>query len=179
MTSQPLHFVKQPSYLRIARDRVVRLKYLVFHGETDAVIEFRDDLYYLHGGYGGAFAKVEEALEGEQVGAKVELHLSAAEAYGPRDPAMVITGPADHFPPEARQLGARLEGHAPDGHVVDFVVTRVAAERITVDGNHPLAGMPLRLVLEVLDVRAARDEELKARHALAPRKDEPAVPPLH
>src|SRR5512139_1347510 len=125
MTSQILHFVKQPSYLRIAKDRVVRLKYLVFNADTNEIIEFRDDLYYLHGGYGGAFPKAEAALEGEQVGAKVELSLTADEAYGPRDPAMVITGPADHFPPEAHQIGARLEGQAPDGHVVDFVVTPI------------------------------------------------------
>jgi len=178
MSSQILHFVKQLSYLRVAKDRVVRLKSLVFNGETDAIIEFRDDLYYLHGGYGGAFPKVEKALEGEQVGAKVELTLTAEEAYGERDPAMVITGPADHFPPEAHHIGARLEGHAPDGHVVDFVVTRIKDDRITVDGNHPLAGTPLRLVLEVLDIRPATEEELKARHAFAPTQP-PAAPPRH
>lgn len=179
MTSQILNFVKKPSYLRIGKDRVVRLKYLVFNGETDVIIEFRDDLYYLHGGYGGAFPKVEEVLEGGEVGAKAELALTAEEAYGPRDPAMVITGPAEEFPPEARQLGARLEGHSPDGHVVDFVVTRIADERITVDGNHPLAGLPLRLVLEVLDVREARAEELKARHAFAPAAPESPATPRH
>lgn len=176
MTSQTLHFIKQPSYLRVAKDRVVRLKYLVFNGETDAIIEFRDDLYYLHGGYGGAFPKVEAALEGEQVGAKVELSLTADEAYGQRDPAMIITGPSDHFPPEAHHIGARLEGEAPEGHVVDFVVTRIADGRITVDGNHPLAGLPLRLVLEVLDIRLATEDELKARHAFAPAQKTPAVP---
>lgn len=176
MTSQILHFVRQPSTLRIARDRVVRLKYLVFNAETEEIIEFRDDLYYLHGGYGGAFVKVEEALEGEAVGAKVELSLTAEEAYGPRDPAMVITGPADHFPPEAHHVGARLEGHGPDGHVVEFVVTRIADGSLTVDGNHPLAGMPLRLVLEVLDIRPASEAELKARHAFAPEPKTPASP---
>jgi len=178
MTHQILHFVKQPSYLRIAKDRVVRLKYLVFNGESAAIIEFRDDLYYLHGGYGGAFPKVEAALEGEQVGAKVELSLTADEAYGPRDPAMIITGPADQFPPEAHQIGAHLEGHATEGHVVDFVVTRIADDRITVDGNHPLAGIPLRLVLEVLDVRAATEEEIRARHAFAPAP-QPSTPSRH
>ncbi len=178
MTGQILHFVKQPNYLRIAKNRVVRLKYLVFNGETNAIIEFRDDLYYLHGGYGGAFPKVEEALEGEQVGAKVELTLTADEAYGPRDPALIITGPADHFPPEAHQIGARLEGQAPNGHVVDFVVTRISEGRLTVDGNHPLAGTPLRMVLEVLDIRAATEDELKARHAFAPVQQPPA-PPRH
>lgn len=178
MTSQTLHFIKQPSYLRVAKDRVVRLKYLVFNGETDAIIEFRDDLYYLHGGYGGAFPKVEAALEGEQVGAKVELSLTADAAYGQRDPAMIITGPSDHFPPEAHHIGARLEGEAPEGHVVDFVVTRIADGRITVDGNHPLAGLPLRLVLEVLDIRLATEDELKARHAFAPAQNTP-VPPRH
>lgn len=178
MSSQTLHFIKQPNYLRVAKDRVVRLKYLVFNGETDAIIEFRDDLYYLHGGYGGAFPKVEAALEGEQVGAKVELSLTADEAYGQRDPAMIITGPSDHFPPEAHHIGARLEGEAPEGHVVDFVVTRIADGRITVDGNHPLAGLPLRLVLEVLDIRPATEEELKARHAFAPAQ-KTSEPPRH
>src|SRR5512139_171940 len=101
MTSQILHFIKQASYLRVAKDRVVRLKYLVFNRESGAIIEFRDDLYYLHGGYGGAFPRVEEALEGMQVGAKVELALTIDEAYGQRDPAMIITGPADHFPPRS------------------------------------------------------------------------------
>lgn len=171
---QPLQFFRKQGYARIRKDRVARLRYAVFERENDAVIEFRDDLWYLHGGYGGAFPKVEQALEGGEVGDKVEVELTPEEGYGPRAAELVVTEPPDAFPPEARQVGARLEGHAPDGHVVQFVVTRVTGREVTVDGNHPLAGKHLRFVFEVLEVRDATARELRAGHAIpdaAPRAD--------
>lgn len=168
MTDQVVHFVKKPSYLRIARDRVARLKYAVLDMDTQRTLEFRDDLYHLHGGYGGAFPKVEQALEGLEVGDKVEVDLTPEEGYGAHLEELVITAPAEHFPVEAQQVGTLLDGEGPDGHVRKFVVSAVADGMITVDGNHPLAGKNLHFVFEVLDVRAAREEELKAGYGYAP-----------
>jgi len=168
MADQVLHFVKKPSYLRIAKDRVVRLKYAVLDMATQHTVEFRDDLYYLHGGYGGAFPKVEQALEGLEAGDKVEVELTPEESYGQRLDELVISAPAEHFPAEAQHVGALLDGEGPDGHVRKFVVTAIGDGMLTVDGNHPLAGKNLHFVFEVLDVRAAREEELKAGYAYAP-----------
>ncbi len=166
MADQKLHFIKKPSYKRVGKDMVVQLRYALFDLDRDGeALEFRDDLHYLHGGYGGAFPKVEEALEGAEVGAKVELDLAPEDAFGPRNPALVITGPESDFPPEARQAGVQLDGEAPDGSVVKFVVTDVADGNITVDGNHPLAGRRLRFVLEVADIRKATGDELAAGYA--------------
>ncbi len=167
MSEQILHFIKKPSYRRVARDRVVRLKYAVFDADQGSIIEYRDDLYHLHGGYSDAFPKVEAALEGREVGDQVEVTLVPADGYGERLPALVITGPADQFPSDAHRVGAVLEGEAPDGHRVTFAVTRAQDGLITVDGNHPLAGRNLRFVFEILDVQPARPEELAAGRALA------------
>lgn len=168
MSDQKLHFVQKPNYDRIGQDKVVRLKYALFDRDGDKALEYRDDLYYLHGGYGGAFPKVEAALVGLEVHAKAEVELTPEEAYGPRDPALLITQPVQDFPPEARQVGVQLDGEAPDGSSRPFVVTAVEADHITVDANHPLAGRHLRFVFEVLDIRNASDAELNAGYAFSP-----------
>lgn len=158
--SQPIRLVRKKSYARVRKDKVVRLRYAVTDADSGETIEFRDDLFYLHGGYGGAFPKVEQALEGKQVDESIELTLSPEEGFGPRNQALVIKERAEHFPPEARKVGTQLDGHGPDGRVVPFVVTAVEGDFITVDGNHPLAGRTVRMVLEVLAIRDATAEEL-------------------
>ena len=166
MSEQVLHFVPKPSYLRVDRDRVVRLKYALFDADSDEIIEYRDDLYYLHGHAGQQFPKIEAALAGLEVGEKVEVELGPADGYGERDPDLVITGPIEHFPPEAQQVGTMLDGEAADGHVVQFVVRSVDNGVVTVDGNHPLAGRRLRFVFEVIEIRQARTDELAAGRVL-------------
>lgn len=168
MAEQKLHFVKKPNYRRVAADYVIRLRYAVFDVGEQEALEYRDDLYYLHGGYGGAFPKIERALEGLEVHAKVEVELAPQEGYGERNPELVISEPEELFPPEARYPGARLEGQSTDGAVIPFVVTRVEKGVVTVDGNHPMAGRHLRFVLEVLDIRKATAEELRAGYAFPP-----------
>lgn len=165
METKTVQFIKQRNYQRIAKDKVVRLRYVVIEQGTEQALALRDDLFYLHGGYGGAFPKVEQALEGLRVDAKVEVLLSAEECYGERDPHLVMTVPAAAIPEEARNVGAQLEGEAPDGSARPFIVTAVAGDQVTVDGNHPLAGKHLRFMLEVLDIRDASRAEIEAGYA--------------
>lgn len=165
MTEQPLHFVRKRQYTRIAKDKVVTLKSAVLDATTDALIEYRSDLTYLHGGYGGAPAKVEQALEGLTVDSHVEVSLSPEEGYGAHDPRLLMTLPATDLPAEAQQFGAQVEGHAEDGKVVKFRVLKVEDGMITLDGNHALAGRAVKFVLEVMAIRTATAEELAAGYA--------------
>lgn len=165
MTVTPVDFHRKRSYARVRKDRVVRLKLAVLDHDTGEALDFRDDLYYLHGGYGSALPRVEEALEGVPVDTACELLLAPGEAYGERDPDLVIEVPAGQIPEAARRVGARLDGEGPDGAVVPFRVVAVAGDRVTVDGNHPLAGRTLAMKIEVLDVRDATAEEIEAGHA--------------
>ena len=43
-----------------------------------------------------------------------------------------------------------------------YTVTEVYPDHVVLDGNHPLAGIALRLALVVRDVREATDEEIEA-----------------
>lgn len=165
METKTVQFIKQRNYQRIGKDKVVRLRYIVFEQGSEQALALRDDLFYLHGGYGGAFPKVEQTLEGLQVDAKVEVLLTPGECYGERDPELLLTVPPEAIPEAARNVGAQLEGEAPDGSARPFIVTAVDAERITVDGNHPLAGKHLRFMLEVLDIRDASRAEIEAGYA--------------
>lgn len=165
MSDQILQFHKKSSYSRIRKDKVVTLRYAVSDTDTGQTLEYRDDLIYLHGGYGGAFPKMEAVLEGMTVGDSTPLELEVEEAFGPRREELTVTAPAEHFPPEATTVGAHIQGEGPDGHVQSFRVTEVREGMISVDGNHPLAGRRLSFVLEVLDIRDASAAELEAGHA--------------
>jgi FKBP-type peptidyl-prolyl cis-trans isomerase SlyD len=165
METKTLQFVKKRNYQAITKDRVVRLRYMVSEQGSDHALAYRDDLFYLHGGYGGAYPKIEAALEGLSVDAKVEVLLAPEEGYGERDAALVMDVPLDAIPEEARTVGTQLEGEAPNGDVRPFTVTAVNADGVTVDGNHPLAGKLLHFHLEVLDIRDATRAELDAGYA--------------
>lgn len=165
MTEQPLHFVRKRQYTRIVKDKVVTLKSAVLDATSDALIEYRTDLTYLHGGYGGAPAKVEQALEGLTVDSRVEVRLTPTEGYGAHNPHLVLIVPAAELPEQAHRVGAQVEGVAEDGESILFRVVKVEDGMITLDGNHTLAGRTVKFVLEVVAIRAATAEELAAGHA--------------
>jgi peptidylprolyl isomerase len=49
-------------------------------------------------------------------------------------------------------VGMHLQSRSPEGQVLNLVVTEVAAESITVDGNHPLAGQALTFDIELVEI---------------------------
>lgn len=162
MTENIVHFNKKRSYQRVRKDKVVYLKYLLRDADTGETLAYRDDMVYLHGGYGSALPKVEAALDGLEVDMTVEVTLDPADAYGEFDPRLRMDVPIDAIPAEARQVGAELEGEAEDGSSQTFRVVAVNDDSITVDGNHPYAGRRLHFKFEVLDIRDATPAEIEA-----------------
>lgn len=166
MSEEKIHFMPKPNYSRIIKDRVVRLKYLISDAGSGENLEFRDDLYYLHGGYGGAFPKVEEALEGREVGDKVEVITRCDEAFGVKRDELLMMVALSELPVEAHQVGAVLDGEGEQGERHSFRVIRVERDHALLDGNHPYAGRDLHFMLQVLDVREASEQELEAGYAM-------------
>lgn len=159
MTSKIVQFT--PRTNRVSKDKIVTLKYAVFETEQDEVLEYRENLSYLHGGYEDLLQNLQKTLEGHKVGEKIEVELSADQAFGPHLDKLVMTGAADQFPDEAQQLWTRIQGQAEDGSTREFVVIHVENGMITVDGNHPYAGKNLRFIVEIIDIRNASPEEIK------------------
>lgn len=166
MTSKPIHFVPTQALLQVGKHKVVTLKYALFDGVSQELLEYRDDLIYLHGADGGALPRLETAVEGLHVGMKCEVSMAPEEAFGNFDSALLITERRADLPPQAQTLGATLEGTAEDGPVITFRVVKVEGDSITLNGNHPFAGRSLRFVVEVVGIRMATEAELMAGHAL-------------
>jgi FKBP-type peptidyl-prolyl cis-trans isomerase SlyD len=122
-------------------------------------------LEYLHGGFGGIFPKVEEALEGKEVGHEVKVTLEPEDAFGDYDAELLRVEPRSSFP-EQIEIGMRFEGVPGDREEesVIYTVTDVTSDTVVVDGNHPLAGERLWFRGKVSEVRAATNEELEHGH---------------
>jgi FKBP-type peptidyl-prolyl cis-trans isomerase SlyD len=150
--------------MKIQKDTAVTLSYKV----TDTLGAVLDQsgeqpMVYLHGGYGNTFPKIEEALDGQEVGFATTLELAPADAFGDRNEALLQTIPKTQFPPGVK-VGGQLEGRGEDGSVHVFTVIKIKGPVVHLDGNHPMAGKTLRFSLQVTDVRMASGEEIAHGH---------------
>ena len=109
--------------------------------------------------------KIEEALQGHEPGARLELNLEPADAFGDYDEKLVFLEARDVFPKELVE-GMTFEGLPPGAASKDappgliYAVTEIYPEHVVLDANHPLAGIALRLLLKVEGVREATAEEI-------------------
>jgi FKBP-type peptidyl-prolyl cis-trans isomerase SlyD len=144
---------------------VVKLDYELKDADGEPLEDEGAQLEYLHGGYGGIFPKVEEALEGKDVGHVMSLTLEPDDAFGEYDAELLRVEPRNLFPDET-EVGMRFEGIPGDeeDEALIYTVTDVTPESVVVDGNHPLAGERLWFKATVSAVRPATPEELKHGH---------------
>jgi FKBP-type peptidyl-prolyl cis-trans isomerase SlyD len=137
----------------VARNTVVSLR-TELHDAQGERLSGPAELTYLHGGYGGLLDALERALEGRGAGESVRLQLEPEQAFGEYDAGLVRVEPVGRYG-EGIAVGMEVEE---DDRL--YTVTDVAAGKVVLDGNHPLAGMALRFSLEILSVREARPEEI-------------------
>lgn len=152
--------------MQIRKPCVVALTWQLADAQGEAIDALTEPVEFFYGG-DDLLPKVEEALEGQDVGFEVPLHLEPEHAFGDYDSALVCFEQRALFP-EQLEPGMRFEG-LPAGAVTPdmpadaiYTVTEVYPSHVVLDGNHPLAGLALRLHVTVRDVREARDEEVEA-----------------
>ena len=145
----------------ITQDSAVTLTYRITDARTGQPLD-SGTTAYLHGHH-NLFDKVEAALHGQAVGHALTLELSAAEAFGERDPALARSIPKSEFPPGVK-VGGQLQGAGPDGRPVLFRVVKIKGAEVQLDGNHPLAGHAIRFAATVKAVRPASAEEIAHGH---------------
>jgi FKBP-type peptidyl-prolyl cis-trans isomerase SlyD len=153
--------------MQIAAPCVVTLTWILQDGQGQAIDELQDPLEFFFGG-DDLLAKVEEALDGQEVGFETTLHLEPEDAFGDYDADQVCFEDRALFPAELQE-GMQLEGLPPGARTQGmpedtlYTVTEIYPSHVVLDGNHPLAGIALRLQLRVHDVREASDSELQQR----------------
>ena len=151
--------------MRIEEGAVVRLAYELKNADGQPLEDDNAELEYLHGGYGGIFPKVEQALAGQQVGHRVALTLEPEDAFGEYDSDLLRVEPRGRFP-ETLEIGMQFEGVPDDDEQEALVyrVTNIADDKVILDGNHDLAGERLWFKCRVMDVRRATPDEIEHGH---------------
>ena len=138
-------------------------------GRVLSCVEF--PLGYVHGHNEILAPSVHKELEGRRAGDVIEVPIDGNRIFGPRDESLVFTDHLENVPEEYRQVGVSILMENDRGQTRSFIVTRVDDETLTVDGNNPLCGRKVVFRLEVLTVRDAAEEEMKAGGAIAAKPD--------
>ena len=137
-------------------------------GEVLDVLD--DPVEFLIGG-NDMFKAIEDALQGHEKGAKLDLHLEPEQAFGDFNDQLLFLEPRALFPKEI-DAGMTFEGaslpagcnpEAPKDAL--YTVSEIYPDHVVLDGNHPLAGIALRLSLKVEGVREATLDEIGAGSA--------------
>lgn len=158
--------------MEITSPCVVALTWTLKDSLGETLDELEEPVEFLVGG-DDLLPAIGAALQGHEPGATVDLNLEPKDAFGDYDEQLVYLVPRAQLPPEvedgmlleAASLPAALEqGAAPD---TLLTITEIYPEHVVLDGNHPLAGILLRLHAKVAGVREASEEEL-ARGSVGP-----------
>ena len=150
--------------MQIAKNSVVTLDYQVHDSEGNLIDEGSKPLVYIHGGYDGIFPRIEEELHGQGVGMALKIKLEPEEAFGEYDAELVNVEARNLFP-EQIEVGMQFERAGEDDEEdMLYTITNIEADKVVVDGNHPLAGMSLVFSCTVTEVRQASAEELAHGH---------------
>ena len=146
----------------IAKDQFVEITYRISDQANAETLEQVDiPIGYVQGDRAPLFAQVTQALEGKSVGDVVEVPLSSVEAFGPRFDALTFTDDISNVPMEFREIGKKVEMKNDKGESKAFLVTQIENGKLTVDGNHPLAGKDILFAVKVVSIRAANAQEIE------------------
>ncbi len=152
--------------MQIAEKSVVSIHYTLTNAEGNVLdsSEGQDPLAYLHGA-SNIIPGLENALVGKSVGDSLKVTVEPEEGYGPvRDELVQDVDRSAFSGIDSIEIGMQFMAQTPWGEQ-PVTVVKVEGDNITLDGNHPLAGQTLTFDVEVVEVRAATDEEVEHGHA--------------
>jgi FKBP-type peptidyl-prolyl cis-trans isomerase SlyD len=151
--------------MRIEDGAVVRLAYELRDAQGQLLEDEEAQMEYLHGGHGGIFPRVEEALQGKEAGHELAVTLEPEDAFGEYDAELLRVEPRARFP-DTLEVGMQFEG-VPDDEEQEaliYRVTSIADDKVVLDANHALAGERLWFKCTVVEVRRATADEVEHGH---------------
>ena len=151
--------------MQIENEKVVTLHYKLTDDKGEVIDQSNDGSFaYLHGAK-NIIPGLEDALTGKNAGDKFDVTIAPEQGYGERNDAMLQEVPREMFESGADiQVGTQFHAQGPNGETLVVTVVEVKDDKVVVDGNHPLAGVPLNFDVEVVDVRDATAEEIEHGH---------------
>ena len=147
--------------MRISPGKVVQIEYTLTGPDGEIIDSSRDTapLAYLQGA-GNIIPGLERALEGKSAGDEIDVVIAPQDGYGDVNEALIQEVPRTQFPGvKDIAVGGQFQAQTAQGPRVVTVIN-VTDDTVTVDANHPLAGVTLRFAVRIVTVRTPTPEEL-------------------
>ena len=151
--------------MQVAKHKVVSIDYTLTDNQGTELDSSRGKVpfAYIHG-IGNIIPGLESALEGKEAGDQVNAVIPPDKGYGNRDEDLVQQLSRAQFDTEGDvRVGMQFHAMSEAGPRVVTVID-VQDDQVTIDGNHPLAGVTLHFDVTVKEVREATGDELSHGH---------------
>lgn len=153
--------------MTIQNQKAVTINYTLKDDEGEILDQSHDGSFcYLHGA-NNIIPGLENALTGKNKDDQFQIVIKPEEAYGEYNPAFTQVVERSMFD-EAQagdiQVGMQFHSQTEDGAMIMITISKIDGDNITIDGNHPLAGITLHYEVQVVDVRDATEEEINHGH---------------
>lgn len=155
--------------MAIEKNQVVSIHYTLKDSDGNILdsSENMDPLQFIQG-LGMIIPGLENALEGKNKGDKLSVDIDPENAYGERSENLIQAVPKDQFDnADTVEIGSQFQVDTEHGPMV-LTVIEIKDTEFVLDGNHPLAGMKLHFDVEVVELRAATEDELSHGHIHGP-----------
>ena len=153
--------------MKIENKKVVEIEYEIKSGTGELIDSSKDheeNLTYIHG-IGNLIPGLENALTGMGVGEEKKVSIKAADAFGKREDDLIQTAKRSDFPEDTElKVGEAFYTYDNKGQAISFTIKSINGEDITIDYNHPLAGIDIEAWVKVVDIRDATEEEIAHGH---------------
>ncbi len=151
---------REPMSNCITKDKIVAVIYTIEDEKGNIVERIDLPVHFIQGRESKVIKKIEDVLEGRQKGDKVSVVLTPEEGFGVHQPELAFEDDINNVPPQFHQIGAEVEFQNDQGETRIFRVTKIENGKLTVDGNHPFAGLNITYNLTITEVRDATEDEL-------------------
>ena len=155
--------------MNISKNSAVTMHYALKNDNGDDLgsSQGHEPMAYLHG-CDNIVPGLEKALDGKKAGDKISAVVSPEEGYGVKNEDGIKKIDKDRFEgDEEISVGMQIQVDI-EGNVSIASVTEIGEKEITLDLNHPLAGVTLHFEIEIMDVREATEDELSHGHVHGP-----------
>ena len=148
--------------MSIEKNSVVSMFYELKDANTGEVLEsnlYAQPISFILG-KGQILESLEEEISKLESPSNADVLIKKEQGLGEYDEKAIQTLPKEQFAGIELKVGMELFGEGENGESVRVSVKEISEEDVTIDYNHPYAGRDLMFSLNIVDSRAATEDEI-------------------